>query len=80
MKKLVCVLDLFVIEQKIYLSDEMNYTCVGSADLNTLPEILKECCELYEVAYIHLFGNAQFAFGIREEIQLALENVEIEVN
>lgn len=48
--------------------------------MNTLPNILKECCELYDVAYIHLFGNAQYAFGIKEEVQLVLENIEIEVN
>lgn len=80
MRKLVCILDLFVVDQKIFLVDENNYTCVGSADINTLPNILRECCELYDVAYIHLFGNAQYAFGIKEEVQLVLENIEIEVN
>lgn len=81
MRTLVCTLDLFLIEQKVYLVDENDYILlVGTAELDALPEFLKQCCEFYEVAHIHLFGNAQYVFEIKKEIQALLENVEIEVN
>ena len=83
MSQLICHIDLFSIEQEIYLY-EVNKapTLLGVCKLSSLGEALAALCPEINAQKIHLYGNASY---IEEEVIKTFNlnyknNIEIEVN
>lgn len=69
MKTIVCHFNLFAAEQSILLVDESSTSkCLGRCPLDQLGSLIALSCAKYQAFNIHLYGNAQYAEGLIQDI------------
>lgn len=79
--QLICRLNLFELNQEIYLVTENTFEKISQANLNDLSTALSAIAAERNVKIVHIFGNPDYAMQIKQELRLKFSNnIEVEIN
>lgn len=86
MKKIVCELHMFSLNQNIYvIDDDGTHEIAVPANMEELPEIISALCHSKNIDKVMLTGNSVFGAAVAEDIlayskqQYKENNIEVEV-
>lgn len=68
MRKIVCVFNLFNLNQQILEVDEQNTVVIGNSSLSELGETIATLCEHKNINHVHLYGSSSYADKIIQDI------------
>lgn len=85
MSKIVCKIEMFDLNQKIFLSNNGELTPIADATIENLPSVLTDISWQSEIPKIVLYGNKFYAQQVSEntlkfaKTKYGINNLEIEV-
>lgn len=79
MKEIMCQVNLFDLNQTIYLCEDENRTEVGKTSIGNISKAIAAAGAEYNVSTFHLYGDKTYAKNIAKKIKTIFKEQEIEV-